>query len=236
MKLTEKQKRFRDEYIIDCNATQAAIRAGYSIKSAGVIGSENLKKPYVRAAIDKRLEELSLGKQETIKLISDIAKTSLNDYFKIRKVSDKEKIKAPLAEIIAATELEIQNTKKFIKRAKITDSDALKSYELQQEGRKQEIIKMQIELENNPAAYRIVYGEEKIVERAEIDLVKLIKDKEAGRIKSVTPTEFGLKIEMYAADAALRDLGRVHGIFDKDNKQSQAVIKLGKDLEEEIYE
>ena len=55
--MTERQKRFCDEYLIDLNATQAAIRAGYSEKSATVIGAENLTKPYIREYIDKRLAE-----------------------------------------------------------------------------------------------------------------------------------------------------------------------------------
>ena len=57
--MTEKQKRFCDEYLIDLNATQAAIRAGYSPDSAGDIGSENLKKPDIRARIDKAIAEQS---------------------------------------------------------------------------------------------------------------------------------------------------------------------------------
>ena len=44
-KLTPKQQQFVREYLIDFNATQAAIRAGYSPKTAQVIGAENLKKP-----------------------------------------------------------------------------------------------------------------------------------------------------------------------------------------------
>ena len=56
-KLTEKQKRFCDEYLIDCNATQAAIRAGYSEKSASAIGLENLEKPLLKAYINARMEE-----------------------------------------------------------------------------------------------------------------------------------------------------------------------------------
>ena len=55
---TEKQRRFCDEYIKTGNATQAAIAAGYSQKTAPFIGSENLKKPYIRARIDERLAEL----------------------------------------------------------------------------------------------------------------------------------------------------------------------------------
>lgn len=58
-KLTPKQQRFVEEYLIDLNATQAAIRAGYSPATAGAIGSENLKKPEIRAHIDKALAERS---------------------------------------------------------------------------------------------------------------------------------------------------------------------------------
>lgn len=57
--MTKKQKLFIEEYLIDLNATQAAIRAGYSPETAGSIGSENLKKPEIRARIDKAMAERS---------------------------------------------------------------------------------------------------------------------------------------------------------------------------------
>lgn len=58
-KLTKKQQNFVDEYLIDLNATQAAIRAGYSVDTAAVIGCENLIKPNISAAIGKALAERS---------------------------------------------------------------------------------------------------------------------------------------------------------------------------------
>lgn len=57
--MTEKQKRFCEEYLIDLNATQAAIRAGYSTASAQQIATENLSKPVIRARIDEALAERS---------------------------------------------------------------------------------------------------------------------------------------------------------------------------------
>lgn len=51
MKLEPKQQRFVEEYLVDLNATQAAIRAGYKAKNAAVIGSENLRKPKIAEAI-----------------------------------------------------------------------------------------------------------------------------------------------------------------------------------------
>lgn len=56
MKLTPKQQLFCDEYLIDLNATQAAIRAGYSEKTAKQIGQENLSKPDLKKYIEERLK------------------------------------------------------------------------------------------------------------------------------------------------------------------------------------
>ncbi|VHG79866.1 terminase small subunit [Streptococcus pyogenes] len=64
-KLTLKQKRFADEYIISANATAAAIKAGYSKKTARSIGHENLTKPDIKAYIDERLEKLESEKIAT---------------------------------------------------------------------------------------------------------------------------------------------------------------------------
>lgn len=50
---TAKEERFVHEYLVDMNATQAAIRAGYSKKTAGAIGHEFLKKPKIQEAIEK---------------------------------------------------------------------------------------------------------------------------------------------------------------------------------------
>lgn len=58
-KLTDKQRAFIHEYMIDKNATQAAIRAGYSKSTARMIGSENLAKPAIKAEIDKLLNKLN---------------------------------------------------------------------------------------------------------------------------------------------------------------------------------
>ena len=57
--MTKKQKLFVEEYLIDLNATQAAIRAGYSPDTAKEIGCENLTKPNIRACIDREMAERS---------------------------------------------------------------------------------------------------------------------------------------------------------------------------------
>jgi len=65
-KLTEKQDRFCHEYIADFNATQSALRAAYSPKTAFRAGAENIQKPAIRARIDSLLAEIKAGKPDKI--------------------------------------------------------------------------------------------------------------------------------------------------------------------------
>src|SRR5262245_26754988 len=59
MGLTPRQQRFVEEYLIDLNATQAAIRAGYSSKTAGQQGERLLKNVEIKAAVDDAISERS---------------------------------------------------------------------------------------------------------------------------------------------------------------------------------
>lgn len=77
-KLTTKQKKWADEYIKTGNATQSAINAGYSEKTAKQIGTENLAKPVLKAYIAKQLEKIEsdkiMGAKEALQLLTSIAR------------------------------------------------------------------------------------------------------------------------------------------------------------------
>lgn len=60
--MTLKQKKFADEYIIGGNATEAAIKAGYSKRTANRIATENLSKPVIKSYLEERLKELDDAK------------------------------------------------------------------------------------------------------------------------------------------------------------------------------
>ncbi len=96
--LTPRQHRFIEEYLVCLNASEAARRAGYSLKTAGEIGYENLKKPEIRSRIDGRLPELGMGRSELLARIADIARGNINDCIsfdrKGRAYIDLRKVKA----------------------------------------------------------------------------------------------------------------------------------------------
>lgn len=63
--LTTKQQRFVEEYVVDFNATQAARRAGYSEKTAYIIGHENLNKPKIASAVQRLTQEATTATELT---------------------------------------------------------------------------------------------------------------------------------------------------------------------------
>lgn len=78
--MTPKQQMFVREYLIDLNATQAAIRAGYSTRTAKQIGEENLTKPDVAAAIQRAMHERSVRTEISAdRVLAEIAKLAFLD-------------------------------------------------------------------------------------------------------------------------------------------------------------
>jgi phage terminase small subunit len=78
-KLTAKQARFVHEYLVDLNATQAAIRAGYKPKNAAQTGAENLKKPQIQAAIQEAREAREKSSMITAEwVLKEISKIAEN--------------------------------------------------------------------------------------------------------------------------------------------------------------
>lgn len=76
MAMTNKQKRFADEYLVDLNATQAAIRAGYSEKTARQIGEQNLSKLDIKTYIEEQLQRLhnerTADAQEVVEYLTSV--------------------------------------------------------------------------------------------------------------------------------------------------------------------
>lgn len=87
--LTAKQQAFVDEYLVDLNATQAAIRAGYNPKNAGVIACENLTKPNIAEAIAKRqaerLERVEVRQDDVIRVLVNMLAADANELVEHRR-------------------------------------------------------------------------------------------------------------------------------------------------------
>ena len=107
--LTKKQKRFCEEYIKTANASASAIAAGYSEKTAGAIGSENLKKPEISAYIKGRLEEqdkkIVADANEILEFYTSVMRGEVKDQFGLdSSLSDRLKAADSLAKRLAVAE------------------------------------------------------------------------------------------------------------------------------------
>lgn len=134
-KLTPKQERFVEEYLIDLNATQAAIRAGYSPNTAKDIGCENLAKPNIRACIDKEMAERSkrtgINQDRVIRELARLAFVNANDVIDIEEATLKSGATEDDTAAIASVKVKTIPTKEgegVEREIKLTDK--LKALEL----------------------------------------------------------------------------------------------------------
>lgn len=140
-KLSPKQARFIEEYLVDLNATQAAVRAGYSEKTAGAIGAENLTKPEISEAIAQAMKARENRTRITQdRVLEELARVA---FFDIRRLYNSDgSMKRPdqlddeaaavlsgidvveQATVAADEEGNIQPTPTFTKKAKTFDKMA----------------------------------------------------------------------------------------------------------------
>ena len=245
---TGKERAFIWEYITNgYNKTQAAKDAGYDANSDNcfaAIGYENFRKPHIKAEIERLISERLMSKEETLQRMSQMARGNLNDYLHVVHKKTRPVVKVSLNVLIERNNAKIEDQAKFIERARIKVGSARMSglCELKEQW-EEEVIKWGIELERNPGAYVEEKGDEVTEEVIELDLVKLMKDKERGLIKKLTQDKNGnWEVELYGSDGALRDIGRYHGIFEKDNRRlnlnsepltDDEIVRLAKKLDSE---
>ncbi len=128
-KLTAKQSTFVDEYLVDLNATQAAIRAGYSEKTSYSIGQENLNKPEIQEAIQKAMDERSKRTEITadnvLKEIAKLGFANMDDYMTVTSdgLAYVDLTNLDRNQAAAITELTVERRKEY--NSKEDDADTI---------------------------------------------------------------------------------------------------------------
>ena len=134
-KLTRKQALFVQEYLLDLNATQAAIRAGYSKKSAKEIGHENLTKPNIEAAIqagmNSRAERTEITADRVVEELAIVAFSNAADFFewgpKGIKVKDMNTLTTEQRRVVAEVS---ETVTQFGGTVRVKLADKLKALEM----------------------------------------------------------------------------------------------------------
>lgn len=217
-KLTDKQKRWADEYMRTHSKTEAGMLFTQNRPSAAQMGYSMYKKPQVKRYIADRMAELAMGPEEALKRVANIALGNAADYLTVRMVERTPRVKMKLSDLIKQLNDAILFEEEWADICDLTAKEK-RMHKANITAMQQQLERYSLELQRNPKATKIVNGETELVPQPELDLVKIMEDKERGIIKSIARTEFGHKIEMYPADAALVNILRVAGSFAKDNQQ-----------------
>lgn len=116
-KLTVKQQKFADEYIISGNATEAAKKAGYAKRSAQQIGAENLLKPVIKSYIDNRMEELKSEKvadqQEIAEFLTSVIRGEVTEPLAIADGDYAQKVVMVLPGVSARRQAAVDLGKRY---------------------------------------------------------------------------------------------------------------------------
>lgn len=133
--MTKKQKLFVEEYLIDLNATQAAIRAGYSPDTAQQMGSENLSKPVIKSAIDRAIADRSrrtgINQDRVIQEIAKLAFLNPVDVIDMDKATVKGEANRDDTACIASVKVKVIPTEDGnITEREVKTYDKLKALEL----------------------------------------------------------------------------------------------------------
>lgn len=153
-KMTAKQKKFADEFIKSGNATQAAIQAEYSKKTARQSGSENLSKPYIKQYIQAKMQKIEDGKimdaKEALQIVAKIARGEAvtKGWMQQGKELVEVEVKPSTKEILAAS-------KEILKRYPISELEKAQIKQAQAQAIKAqaeaEVAKTQVESLNRTA-------------------------------------------------------------------------------------
>lgn len=214
--LTPKQRAFVKAYVREPNATKAAKAACYSEATAYSIGSENLRKPQIAAAVEAGLEQV-MGRNEVLSRTAEVAAATMEDFLTIERIKFTERVLLPAEEArdlvtdtIAALEEELDSAKPD--RADWITAELRRLHRLERKCDKAFQRDQEAEGDRPP---RDVLVDVEWKDRIEVRL-DLEKAKRAGKlhlVKKFKEGRYGLEIELHDAAAARELLGKHYRLW-----------------------
>lgn len=144
--LTDKQRRFVEEYCVDYNSAAAARRAGYSEKTSGEQGYQLLQKTSISSAIKRRMSELAMTTEEAVKRMADWGRGTAHPFLSVDKKTKELRIDLSSEEAQKNLHLikKIKQNDTIIKKANQNDPDEVigRSWEIELHDQKDAVDKI----------------------------------------------------------------------------------------------
>jgi phage terminase small subunit len=210
--LSPQRRKFVEVFCACFNGTKAALAAKYSAKTARIQASQLLTILNIKIAIKAVPDTAAMDPEEIAAQWTALARAGLDDFYTKVEYEEATKVLRPLIERIAELEYEYSFENRVASRQVLSEGQ-LERHSLRQNGRRNDIIRLQVELEMNPAATYRTDGPPEKKYRMQLDLVKAADLGLLDLAKAITPTEFGLKVELRSQDAALDNLAKWRGML-----------------------
>lgn len=215
-RLSPQRRAFVASYLERPNATRAAKAAKYSEKTAYSQGQRLLKDVEVARSLRLGWAEAGMGAEEVRARTEEVARLSLEDFFSFDLQQVRPPVLRPVAELLSELFAEIDFEDRYAKRAKLK-RDELDEHELAQAKRRRLALRLELEMEVDPHATRWAPGPPVLREVPRLDLAKARDLGVLHLAKSVKPTRNGLALELQDAEQARQLIGRLHGLWAKDD-------------------
>jgi phage terminase small subunit len=210
--LSPQRRKFVEAFCACFNGTKAALAAKYSAKTARIQASQLLTILNIKIAIKAVLDTAAMDPEEIAARWTALARSGLDDFYTKEEYEEPTKVLRPLIERIAEMECEYSFENRVASR-QVLDEKQLLEHSLRQNGRRNKIIRLQVELEMNPAATYETDGPPVKKYRMVLDLVKAADLGLLDLARAITPTEFGMKVELRSADDAMNNLAKWRGML-----------------------
>jgi phage terminase small subunit len=219
--LKPQQRKFVEAFCASFNATQAAKEAGYSEKTARQQGSRLLTIVDIRAAIKAVLDTSAMDPEEVAARWTRLARAGLQDFYTKRRVEYTPRIEKPLAQMVAdfRKSVEFEQELAIRSEALITDKKEREQFRKREQRkhlhREQDLLRLEMELEREPNAVRIVDGPRQWRDEMQLDLVKAEELGLLDLVKTHTDGRNGVSFSLRDQDAALDNLAKWRGMLTK---------------------
>lgn len=219
--MSPQQLKFAQAYALCLNGTQAALKAGYSKKTARFQASRLLTSVNIQAEIKSLLSHSGLSAEEIAARWDRIATVDLSDFYTKQLVEYRPRIEKKLSAIVEETRREVEFEQELAIRSEalITDKKERERFrkgeQRRQLKREQELLRLEMELEYQPDAIRIVTGSAVLRNELRLDLVKAEALGVLDLVKSITSGRNGDSFTLRDPDAALDNLAKWRGMTSK---------------------
>lgn len=216
--LTAQQLRFIEEYCKCWKGAPAARAAGYAEARAKQTARDLLRDPRIQAAIKERAEQLTMTTGEATVRLTKWGRVGIEAVMSREVVEHTPRIQKPLAQLVE----EKQQYMDFEQRVAIATEALLQGKEqtkyrkrqaTMHHQRKVELVRLQMQLEENSTAIVWVNGQTVAREVAYLDLVKVLDANAGGLIKKITPNKYGTAVELHDAKDAVDKILKLHGAY-----------------------